>query len=331
LFFAGEVAVRWHREGGLGSALSSFFHGRRGPGSSGAGHALIPDEELGYRLNSARDEFNSLGVRHDELEIPKRSGRFRILVMGDSVAWDEPGFVSLIRDSLKEPSSRVEVINASVPGYTTYQERVFLSRLIGPVAPDLVVVQYCLNDNHRFLHQLTEDGGWLLTQEARRALLPPGTGLLARFLRWSYLALEIRGRLVSPGPEDRSRPPWESLPDFCAAWKDDTWIDTRTHLLAMRELAASTSARLLVIAVPFEPQLDPGLLSRDSEGTLKPQRMLRALCAEAGVPFVDLHPAFLARRGDTLYVDRVHLSPLGHEIAARELLERFAEERLLPP
>ena len=41
---------------------------------------------------------------------------------------------------------------------------------------DLVVLQHCLNDNHRLLHQVGPDGGRLYTPEARRAMVAGGGG-----------------------------------------------------------------------------------------------------------------------------------------------------------
>src|SRR5262249_56325492 len=114
---------------------------------------------------------------------------------------------ALLAARLGAERPQVETINAAVPGYTAHQERLHLARLAAPVAPDVVVVQYCCNDNHAFLHQLV-GGGLLLTHQARPALLPPRDGLCARFLRWSYLAFELRRRLVAESPASAGPFPW---------------------------------------------------------------------------------------------------------------------------
>jgi hypothetical protein len=47
-------------------------------------------------------------------------------------------------------------------------------------------------------------------------------------------------------------------------------------------------------------------------------------------PFLDLAPAFEAHAGTRLYVDGIHLTREGHEIAVRELLGRLEREGMLP-
>jgi lysophospholipase L1-like esterase len=331
LFLAGEIGVRWHREGGFLPAIGSLFDRRAVPADPASRSTLIPDPDLGFRLNPAAPDMNSLGLRHPELARPKPPGVFRVLVVGDSVSWYQGGYVQLLRDALaarRDPL--VEVINASTPGYTTHQESLLLARIADAVEPDVVIVQYCLNDNHRFLMLLAPEGGWLMTQEGRNALFPDGDGMLERFSRWSYLAFEIRKRLLAPAAPEGARRAWERDLHFKTAWQDSSWPDERATLLAMRDRARSGGASFLVLAVPWEPQLDPAVLAPERDVALKPQRMLADVCAEADVPLLDLAPAFEAHAGTRLYVDGIHLTREGHEIAAREILGRLEREGMLP-
>jgi lysophospholipase L1-like esterase len=53
----------------------------------------------------------------------------------------------------------------------------------------------------------------------------------------------------------------------------------------------------------------------------RPQRLVRKICAEAGIPFQDLLPAFSARAATSLFLPRDgHLNGAGHEVAAAQLL-----------
>ena len=336
VLLAAEAFVRCKREGSLGRGLASFFDASSAPVDPGTKGFFLHDPDLGYRLNPEREGFNSLSFRGPEVSPEKVPGRTRLLVIGDSVAWDERGFVARLARVLEERNpGLVEVLNAAIPGYTTHQERVFLERLVGPVRPDVVVLEYCLNDNHQFLHRLTEDGGWLLTGEARAALLPEGNGLLARIARWSYLAFEIKKRLLARARDQGQLHPWESEPDFGPAWKPETWPAEREEILAIQRISREAGARLLVLAVPYEPQLDPGLLERERGYVLEPQTRLAAICAEEGIPFLDLEPAFEAHLREPgaapLFVDKVHLTPEGHALTERLFFARLVEEQLLPP
>ena len=154
LFALLEVGVRIHRDG-LGETWSRLVHGEPVPYSNiGTGKWVINDPELGYRLNPEREEINALSIRHGEVTIPKPPGLFRLVVLGDSIPWGKGGF-GFVEDIAKRIESRgpIEVINAAVPGYTSFQELTFFKRYVLQVDPDVVVWTYCLNDNHKFLHR----------------------------------------------------------------------------------------------------------------------------------------------------------------------------------
>ena len=102
--------------------------------SIGTANWVISDSELGYRLNPNHDGVNSLSIRHEEIVVPKPRNTFRLIFLGDSVSFDRPGFVSYTRDMLRKEGS-IEAINASVPGYTTYQELVFSKNICCPPLP----------------------------------------------------------------------------------------------------------------------------------------------------------------------------------------------------
>src|SRR5262250_3032485 len=81
-----------------------------------------------------REGRNSLGLRNRELE-PKKPGTRRILFLGDSLIFSGETssgelYTAVLEHRLNSRSGGrnvpVEVINAGVPGYTTYQELEFL-------------------------------------------------------------------------------------------------------------------------------------------------------------------------------------------------------------
>jgi lysophospholipase L1-like esterase len=339
LFVVGELVTRWHLEGGVRAAIRSFYTTRLTADRTHAEGWLAYDEVLGYKLNPELPGANSLGIGHGEISDVKPSGLFRVLILGDSIAWDRGrvlglpegsrGFVTQVQErfgSLR--TGPVDVINAAIPGYTTYQERTLFERDLARFAPDLVILQYCLNDNHRFLHMLNLTGRWLVTPEAERAMLPEGQGWLTSFVRSSYLLMELRVRLSGLQKRAAGRFPWDSNMDMAPAWQDQTWSDFAGHLQAIRDHLIRSGGRLAVVAVPLEAQLDQALLDRDTAYTVKPQRRLAEVCERLGVPLLDLHPAFLANRDRRLYDDGIHLTASGHAVAADQILE-FLQARHL--
>jgi len=77
----------------------------------------------------------------------KADGVYRILVLGDSIA-DQRTWVNQMEARLRglAPGKKIEVWNAGVPGYDTCTELQVLNEQGLALKPDLVLVQFCLND-----------------------------------------------------------------------------------------------------------------------------------------------------------------------------------------
>ena len=298
---------------------------------SGPADWLVADPDLGYKLNPLNEHVNSLGIRHGEISTDTADDHARLLILGDSVSWEEDGFVTMLRVHFDEwDAGNVEVINAAIPGYTTFQERMLLERDLLELQPDLVILQYCLNDNHRFLHELDDQGRWLFTQEARNAMLPGGDGWFQNLLRSSYLITEIRIRILAITSHPETPFPWMDQSDFATAWHEASWDDTREHLMAIRDLLKQIESQFVIVAVPYGPQLRQDLLELDSAFTTRPQRMLEDITRELQIPFLDLHPVFVANRDKRLFTDGIHLTDEGHKLVESELMQFLIMEQLAP-
>lgn len=96
---------------------------------------------------------NSFGFREREFVIPKPSNVYRIMVLGDSIAWgvglSEGERYSNRLEALlssKYPDKEIEVLNFAHRGSPTTVERDFLMRYRHVVEPDLIIVGFCHND-----------------------------------------------------------------------------------------------------------------------------------------------------------------------------------------
>ncbi|MDD5746650.1 MAG: hypothetical protein PHO30_05235 [Candidatus Omnitrophica bacterium] len=117
----------------------------------GLSYELVPGavtENGFYRINSR-------GLRDRDYAIPKPSGVYRIIVLGDSVTFGTEypvaqTYPKLLEQSLQAalPPGRVEVLNAGVCGYNAVQKYIFLKTSLLAYQPDLVVFQF-LNDDYR--------------------------------------------------------------------------------------------------------------------------------------------------------------------------------------
>ena len=323
--FAAEFAIRWRVEHGWHAAWRSLVSAATPFSEFSTGSLLAADPDLGYRYNPALPGVNSLGLRGPEPARPKPDGRRRLIVLGDSVAAPLEGFVALLGKRL---GPGWEVMNAAVPGYTTYQERRLLERDLLALQPDLVALQYCLNDNHQFLHRFDSGNRMLFTEEARRALIGSGGpgGWLAQH---SYLAFRMRLAWLQATRRSSGQFPWEDQPDVAVAWQDSSWPQFEEHLRAMRDEIRAGKGHLVVVMAPYRPQFDPKVLAKGPSYTLKPQAKMAQICDAAGVPLLDLYPVLARRGGADLFTDHYHFNPSGHEVVAAALAEFLARRGLL--
>ncbi len=96
---------------------------------------------------------NRFGFRERDFSIPKPLGMRRIMVLGDSLTFGtglsvESRFTELLERQLNttDRGGRVEVLNFGVSGIDTARELTILDEHIDRVAPDLVVIGFCIND-----------------------------------------------------------------------------------------------------------------------------------------------------------------------------------------
>lgn len=119
-----------------------------------------PHHYFGYRLqpNYQRGEtsHNSLGYRGSEITVPKPQGMYRIAVLGGSTTYGEfienndQTFPAQLEEMLKRVPGveSVEVVNAGVPGYSSWESLVDLEFRVLDLEPDLVIVYSSVNDVH---------------------------------------------------------------------------------------------------------------------------------------------------------------------------------------
>jgi lysophospholipase L1-like esterase len=330
LFIVLEISYRTYQDGFPDAIINMGKYFRVPYSNLGTSNWVIYDDQLGYRLNPKNENINSLSIRHPEIVTPKPSGLFRIIFLGDSVPWAKPGFVDHIRDTLTQ--SDYEVINASVPGYTSYQEQLFFEKYLSGTDPDLVIWTYCLNDNHKFLHRFDRKGKMLLTDEAKRTLNVDSP--FDRFVSHSYILSRLKlGWITHRKTKNSTKYPWESLPDFNIAWKDYSWKNFEKYLIDMKRTLDKKAVKLCIIVFPFEPQIMMHNYRRhEYDYVFKPQTRLKTICTKYAVPLLDLKESFIRyqyKHRKRLFKDGVHLTNVGHSLATRKIISFLNRKVLL--
>ncbi len=229
---------------------------------------------------------NAQGFRAEEDVGPKRDGTLRIIGIGDSVTWgtrvnEEETFLGVLRARLRRERPDVQVINAGVVGYSTWQELFFLEEHVLSHRPDVVLVNFHTND--------------YLPSENPFDNLGPVLGRMWRRLRGDpSLVLDAAdGELLI----ELTRAPWRTVRAHLESSSPELsrvqrlLVDVPAVLMA--RVAASRGIRFVYVLVPgWQGQRG---LGRDSpaQGAARMSAQLRRALRENGVEFVDLGDALL--------------------------------------
>ena len=300
----------------LAPPLTDIFapHGDRG-------WALVPgvtDEWMGVPVT-----INEQGMRGPLRKIPKPTGVQRVLFLGDSVTFgfqleddDDtiPAQAEQRLNQLVEPT--IEVLNGGVGGYSPWQEVRWLADEGLRFEPDVVVVNFVLNDvsEKLGLERFGGSGAGFQLEHSRAA----------RGLAWrsSTLRYMLRERAAARGADDAfergSGSAELSVGDLLtrpnASEVRDAWNRTLPELARLVALCRGRKIPVLLVAYPYTIQLERA-------GLDAPQRRLEAFAAEQGIEFLDLTPYFRAGLDvaggdlDRLFLDALHLTPEGCTLA----------------
>ena len=113
---------------------------------------FLPDPVLFWKVKpDLNPEFERRArIQHPDRPVPPRTQRSRVLIIGDScsrIAGEGMPYSVFLEERLG--SDRWEVLNASVPGYTSFQGMRWLQSQLLDAHPDLVVVYFGWNEHWR--------------------------------------------------------------------------------------------------------------------------------------------------------------------------------------
>jgi lysophospholipase L1-like esterase len=277
----------------------------------------IPDPELGFAAppggSVAGFRLNERGLRGPVLSPSKPSDHRRILFIGDSTCWGlgvpmERSFAALSTRLLGEdyPGQTLEFLVGAFPGYSSYQSRIVLERLL-PMQPDLVVLYVgARNDSTRARYFPDSDiprrRGRLGASWHQVRLLRSMEGLLDRSYRSLFRKLRSEAAGVRVPPEA-----------------------FRTNLAEMAEQLDRVGIQALVVVPPVSE-----VHAARHPIVKQYRRMLEESAHRHGLAMVRLQPRFSGEDPAVVYFeDGYHLSEHGHRIAAEAIRTAVIEEGLL--
>lgn len=145
---------------------------------------IIPDKELGYRLNpnfhckETNDykeyyvdvNISSQGLRDYEHDLSKNI--YRILALGDSYTFGEGAelkdtYLSVLENLLinRYGQDNIEIIKAGIPGYSTKQEVLFLKKNISNFKPNMVILGFLPKETYRLEEPYTYHQGYIVSSK----------------------------------------------------------------------------------------------------------------------------------------------------------------------
>ena len=294
-------------------------------------------------------QINSLALRGHEIKLSKPSSTYRVLAIGDSIAFgygvelDEIYIKVLERQLNSQPSNRrYEVINGGLIAADLGYYYHFLRRSAGGLHPDMILIGLALNDIRPYKEYVLESVYPENSKPAPNRIRSINAFLRANSHLYELLYSGIKSILYKTGSLDLNKNSGFnfSVLDDSGESTEYAWKRTFSVLKSIFSLARKRGYAVVLVVFPLEVQINDSVLAeyRDNLGlrigksamTGEPQRRLRVFAASENIPFVDLLPAFRAAKSTGLFLrnksishDPVHPSPKGHRIAgevlAREL------------
>ena len=262
--------------------------------------------------------------RHER--VAPQPGRRRILALGDSFTWglyirdSDSTWPAMLERDLSGPGGHpVEVINAAQRGWTTANEAELLTRLGWQFDPDLVLVQYFVNDAY------PSGPDFRFDEPARTYLVPEPfwKGYVRSSSVSALVSLGVNGvlyGLLNKSSETSTM----YLPESAG------YAQFRQALRQMGDQARARNTPLVFVLFPV---LVPGDWSATSYPLQPLYERVAADARSAGLRVLDLTSAFAAQGGDWKRWWAVpydsHPSSAAHAVAARAIREYLDHEGLL--
>jgi len=312
--------------------------------------AFTPHPYLSYyptpNYRKGLTSHNSLGYRNDEFTLEKPSGVYRIVALGGSSTYDvsikdnAATFTAQLERLLKEDYGyqNVQVINAGVPGYNSWEILVNLEFRVLDLDPDLVIIYENTNDVHARMVEPSAYRGDDLGR--RQAWQVPPVAL------WEHSALlRIVSRMMNMSRQISiddfvSSPTYVSWPyeyrlsednlDPAEILKENPPIYFRRNLENMSAIAKDHDIRILLTTWAHSPYLkDYAAEDYYQDGFKENNDVIEEVAADQQVPIFDF--AALMPQDAKYWADGRHVNEEGALVKARLFAEYLHDQRLIEP
>ena len=276
-----EVAVRLVADDGMQFDLEMWKYARDVK-------VVSPDPLIGHEhgpnrkalLMGAEVETNSNGQRDREIPYERTPGVLRIAMVGDSLTegWGVPfesTFSKRVERLYAAAGTKAEVVNLGVGNWNTVQEVQYFLTKGHKYRPDIVVLNYFVNDAEP-------------TPERRE---PPSV-----LLQYCYSCVFFKGRLDTVLRQFTTRQNWaEFYLGLYDGGKSKGWLDAKAAIQRLADYCKQNNIKLLIAHLPELHDVQNYRFGTVTE-------LVRQTAQENSVPFVDLLPNMQFQASSDLWV-----------------------------
>ena len=314
-------------------------------------HAFIQyDEVLGWAhtpnkvasFRNARVQINSTGLRDDDIPYQKPDGEFRILFLGDSQLFGEGVQAEdTFAKMLEADFQNVQTINAAVIGYGTDQQALFLEKEGVQYAPDLIIVTLNTYDFQDNISKIIRSGYskplfQLQGNQLRLTNVPvPDFDIIERMNRrlsnMSHLYRSMRTLLRNLSQTEGGGTGHGYDPDAIllhASRLEYSITVTKQILKKIAEIGRDVNAKTVVLFLPYE--MDFGSDSSYKQRISQICHELKTYSEAGNFLFIDMRDEFTTKYQSGVYLDTMHFSTEGHQIAMEILAKNLIGLNLIP-
>jgi lysophospholipase L1-like esterase len=268
------------------------------------GHEHAPNRQA--HLMGVDFRTNSMGLRDREFPYDRVPGKFRVLMLGDSIT---VGWGTELKDTFAKRIERLyaatgvdaEVINTGVGNYNTMQEVEYFITKGYRFRPDMVVLSFFVND--------------------AEPLVP--TGSPSALMRVCYACAFAVGQSDAIMRRFLGKADWSEY--YLALYdggKSKGWHDAEEAIGRLADFCKRNGVSLLIASVPELHDVGNYRLQSITD-------LVRHAAVKFGVGFVDLLPELKDHPSSTLWVTPPdpHPNALAHQLIAHGLFNAMKDHR----
>lgn len=325
------------------------------------GQRWTPHRYLGHyptpNFRKGPNTHNLLGYRSDEIVLPKPEGTLRIVCMGGSTTYstsikdNKMTYPALLEKELRDRGyTNVEVINAGVGAWTSYETLINFELRVIDLEPDIIIIYHAINDlRARFVwpHEAYkgDNSGWSSPLTMEMPSIFEYSSLLRYFM--------IRMGLVKPHSSiDRNldRTAKTNLTDeFCKQKFKNTYPEGifkevsaeqilmtnkpayfRRNLEHIILIANYRKIKTVLATFAYSPLFtDEPLVSSEEciAGLSEMNQVIKNVAKETGVNLFDFADVFPIEK--SYYTDGRHVNEKGSKLKAELFADYLIENRLV--